>query len=170
MKVKRLCFHLLLIGIATRGSSICIAKSGPHRGPAGRGASHSTGRRGLRGRVRPGRRCRRGGALTANGVYIDEDGQRFKGRDAIQKEYEDLFEDNPGLKLSVEINSVRLINATTAIEEGRAAVTPQPPGDTPPVMTHYTAVHVRQDGKWLMADVRDVSVELPPDHGEVEDT
>lgn len=68
----------------------------------------------------------------------------------------------------LEIDSVRLINSDTAIEEGRAAVVPQPPGETR-VMSQYTAVHVRKDGKWLTANVRDTRVELPPDPGQLED-
>jgi hypothetical protein len=36
-------------------------------------------------------------------------------------------------------------------------------------MSRYTAVHVKQDGRWLMTDVRDTLVELPPDTGQIED-
>jgi hypothetical protein len=72
------------------------------------------------------------------------------------------------LGLRLEIDSIRLINPQTAIEEGRAALTPQPPGAVR-VMSSYTAVHVKQDGKWLMADVRDTRLELPPDPGRLED-
>lgn len=36
-------------------------------------------------------------------------------------------------------------------------------------MSRYVAVHVKQDGRWLMADVRDTLVEVPPDAGELED-
>jgi hypothetical protein len=47
-------------------------------------------------------------------------------------------------------------------------MTPQPAGITR-VMSRYTAVHARQDGKWLMAHVRDTRVEVPPDFGQLED-
>ena len=103
---------------------------------------------------------------TPDGIYIDEDGQRFVGRKAIQAEYELLFENTDELKLRLEIDSIRLINPQTAIEEGRAALTPQPPGAVR-VMSSYTAVHVKQEGKWLMADVRDRRVELPPEPGQL---
>ena len=106
---------------------------------------------------------------TEDGVYINEDGQRFEGRKAIQQEYETLFARDIGeLRMLLEIDSVRLINSDTAIEEGRAAVVPQPPGETR-VMSQYTAVHVRKDGKWLTANLRDTRVELPPDLGQLED-
>jgi uncharacterized protein (TIGR02246 family) len=105
---------------------------------------------------------------TSDGVYINEDGERFPGRKSIQQEYQTLFQSNPDVRLLMEIDSIRLINAETAIEEGRAALGPQPPGEAR-VMSRYTAVHVKQDGKWLMADVRDTREELPPDAGQLED-
>ena len=105
---------------------------------------------------------------TADGIYVNEDGVRFQGRKSIQQEYETLFQSIPDVRLQMEVDSIRLINADTAIEEGRAAISPQPPGAVR-VMSRYTAVHVRQDDRWLMADVRDTRVELPPDPGPLED-
>jgi uncharacterized protein (TIGR02246 family) len=105
---------------------------------------------------------------TSDGVYTNEDGERFAGRKSIQQEYQTLFQSVPDVRLLMEIDSIRLINAETAIEEGRSALAPQPPGE-PRVMSRYTAVHVKQDGKWLMADVRDTRQELPPDAGQLED-
>ena len=106
---------------------------------------------------------------TENGVYTNEAGARFEGRKSIQSEYETLFKTAPkDMKLRVEVDSVRLINTVTAMEEGRAALAPQPPGAVR-VMSRYTALHVKQDGKWLMTDVRDSRVDLPPDMGQLED-
>lgn len=104
-----------------------------------------------------------------DGVYIDEDGQRFKGRKAVQSEYEKLFEIvSEQVQLRIEIDSVRSINPQIAIEEGRVALTPQSPGSVR-VMSRYTAVHVKQNGDWLLADVRDTRVELPPETGQLKD-
>jgi uncharacterized protein (TIGR02246 family) len=109
------------------------------------------------------------GHWAANGVYIDEDGQRFEGRKDIQSEYEQLFENiSEEVQLSIEIDSVRSINPHTVIEEGRVALTPQPPGSVR-VMSQYTAVHVKQAEGWLLADVRDMRVELPPETGQLGD-
>jgi uncharacterized protein (TIGR02246 family) len=106
---------------------------------------------------------------TGDGVYIDEFGVRFEGRKAIQTEYETLFKDAPDeLAIQVEVDSIRLINEKTAIEEGRSAVMPQPPGASR-VMSRYTAVHVNQDGRWLTAELRDTQLEVPPDAGELQD-
>jgi uncharacterized protein (TIGR02246 family) len=106
---------------------------------------------------------------TADGLYINEDGQRFSGRAAIQAEYELLFANSPSeLRMQMEIDSIRVLNPQTAIEEGRAALLPQVPG-RPQVMSRYTAVHVKQGGQWLTAEVRDTRVELPPDAGSLSD-
>ena len=65
------------------------------------------------------------------------------------------------------INSIRMISPQIAIEEERAALVPQPPGENR-LMSRYTAVHINQDGQWLMTDVRDTLMELPPDMGQLE--
>lgn len=106
--------------------------------------------------------------FTGDGVYIDADGQRFVGRESIQKEYETLFAKNSDLRLQLEIDSIDFANEKTAIEEGRLAVMPQPPGANR-VMSHYTAIHSLQDNQWLIAHVRDTRVELPPEPGRLED-
>jgi uncharacterized protein (TIGR02246 family) len=108
------------------------------------------------------------GHFASDGVYVNELSQRFEGRDAIEKEYGTLFENASGLKLNLEIDSIRLVNATTAVEEGRVALTPQSAGEIR-VMSAYTALHTLSDGKWLMSHVRDTRVELPPDPGQLED-
>ncbi len=107
--------------------------------------------------------------FTPDGVYVSETGEKFVGRKEIQAEYQTLFDNSPGeVELQVEIDSVRVINAQTAVEEGRSALTPQPIGETR-VMSRYTALHVKQDGEWLIAELRDTQVELPPDAGRLDD-
>ncbi len=106
---------------------------------------------------------------TPDGVYIDEEGTRFEGRGAIQAEYEQLFKACPtNLRLRLEVDTVQVLNENTALEEGRSAMTPQAPGE-PRIMSRYTVIHVKQDGNWLMANVRDNPIELPPEAGNLED-
>ncbi len=106
---------------------------------------------------------------TPDGVYIDEAGQKFEGRKSIQSEYETIFKNGgDDLAVRVEIDSVRLINDTAAIEEGRAALVPQPTGVNR-VMSRYTALYVKQDGRWLIAELRDSRIDLPPEAGQLED-
>jgi uncharacterized protein (TIGR02246 family) len=94
------------------------------------------------------------GALwTADADYTDENGQTFHGRAAIEKEYAELFKEHPGMTIKVEIQSLRVLNATTALEDGRAAIVAE--GHTIS-QARYTAVHVKENGKWLLSAVRDM--------------
>ncbi len=99
---------------------------------------------------------------TVDGDYVDEIGQRFQGRAAIQQEYETFFADNPGVKIELVIDSIKQLSSDTAIEDGRAAIGPFPSG--PPAFSRYTVVHIKQDGRWLVASSRDTRLETPPDY------
>ena len=86
---------------------------------------------------------------TADGQYTDEDGNVFRGRDAIEKEYARLFAAHSGATIAVSIESLRFQGAETAVEKGIARVTPA--GGSTPTAAHYTLVHVKRAGKWLLA-------------------
>lgn len=104
---------------------------------------------------------------TENGEYIDDTGRSFHGRDAIEKGYASFFADGPEGKLRIMIDSVRSLSDHAAIEDGRAIVDPPPAGV--PGFSKYTAIHVKVDGKWLMASVRDTHVESPSSFKNVAD-
>jgi uncharacterized protein (TIGR02246 family) len=81
-----------------------------------------------------------------------------KGREAIARLYEEHFKTHAGSKMDVEIESIRLLAPTVAIEQGTAAVGGS--ANSAPTASAYTAVHAKQkDGKWRMAMVRES--ELP---------
>lgn len=110
-----------------------------------------------------------GSHFTDDAVLVNENGERFEGREAIVDEYRSLLKSTPDLKLAIQIDSTRVINAHTVIEEGHSAITPQPPG-ADRVISAYTAVHtLTADGKWLMSYVRDSRIDLPPATGSLED-
>ncbi len=96
---------------------------------------------------------------TEDCEYIDETGMVFSGREAIEKGYAELFAGNAGAEIRVMIDSLRLLGDNTAIEEGRTIVEPVPPGS--PGISKYTAIHIKVDGQWLMASVRDAWIEAP---------
>jgi len=104
---------------------------------------------------------------TADAEYVDEDGHRYEGRDTIKKEYAEFFAANPHAKIRSETDSVRLVNGTTAIEDGRAMLEPPPAGA--PGTSRYTAVYVQQDGKWLLSSVHDMRVERPSNYHQLDD-
>jgi uncharacterized protein (TIGR02246 family) len=96
---------------------------------------------------------------TKDGDYVDELGQRYEGRDAIEKEYASFFAAHPGAKVTLVVDALRLVNDTTAIEDGRTTVeTGDAAGSG---YGKYTAMHVKVDGKWLMSSVRDTRLGDP---------
>src|SRR5262249_35026580 len=47
---------------------------------------------------------------TPEGDYIDQEGQRLKGRKAIEEAMRGFFAENKGAKLRINIDSVRVVN------------------------------------------------------------
>lgn len=94
---------------------------------------------------------------TEDGEYVDESGTTYTGRGEIEKVYADFFAENPGQQIKVIVDSLRQLSDCAAIEDGRAMLEPAPPGT--PAIGKYLAVHVKVDGKWLMASVRDSRIE-----------
>jgi uncharacterized protein (TIGR02246 family) len=107
------------------------------------------------------------GLWTVDAVYVDEDGQRYQGRDTIKKEYAGFFAANPRSKIRSIVDAVNLVNDTTAIEDGRAVIEPPPEGA--PATSRYTAIYVLQEGKWLLASVHDMRVQTPSNYHRLDD-
>jgi uncharacterized protein (TIGR02246 family) len=84
---------------------------------------------------------------------IDEDGLTTRGRDAIEGEFAKVFKEHPKAEMKVDVESVRVLSSILAIEEGTAIS--RESADEPESATEYVAIHVKTDGKWLLACVRD---------------
>jgi uncharacterized protein (TIGR02246 family) len=97
------------------------------------------------------------GFWMPDGEFAGADGVTVKGRDALEKAYTDFFKENPGAKLQIEIQSLRLVGRATALEEGLLRLTR--PGQEEPEVTHYNAIHVREGDRWLTAQVREVDAD-----------
>lgn len=91
-------------------------------------------------------------------LYVNEDGERFQGREAIEKEHEAFFGVNKEVTLKLDIESIRVITDNTAIEEGIAILGPQPVG-APRIASRYVATHVKKGDKWLIAEMRDSRID-----------
>jgi len=104
-----------------------------------------------------------GAEWSADAAYIDEDGQVFHGRDAIEKQYAQLFKDHPGATVTLFIDSFRFFGPDTAVERGIAKVKTK---DGKSTAARYNVVHARRDGKWIMVAGHDVPYvsELDDDH------
>jgi uncharacterized protein (TIGR02246 family) len=87
-------------------------------------------------------------------LVVDEQGERTEGRAAIQTRLAAGFADSPGSTIAIAVDSLRFFGPDTALEEGRATITPAGSEGVPEI-TRFTALYVKQDGRWLQAAVRD---------------
>lgn len=91
--------------------------------------------------------------FAVNAEYVDELGNVFQGRKAIEDSMIEFFAENPGCKLEMNVDSIRFISPGIAIEDGTTTITRTAGEST--IESLYTTVHVKTDGKWLIASVRD---------------
>jgi uncharacterized protein (TIGR02246 family) len=99
---------------------------------------------------------------TETAIIVDEEGTRTEGRAAILDLYAASFEDNPGSKIAIQVDNVRFLGPETALEQGRATITPAP-GAGAPEITRYTAIYIKQGGNWLQSAVKDeVAADVTP--------
>jgi uncharacterized protein (TIGR02246 family) len=90
----------------------------------------------------------------ANAEWVSPSGERFQGREAIEREMETMFAEAKGLKIEVLDPSVRLVSPEVALEEGTVRVTrPNEPSST----STYVAVHAKKNGQWKLESVRETS-------------
>jgi uncharacterized protein (TIGR02246 family) len=99
---------------------------------------------------------------AADGDYTDQKGRHLKGREAIEKAFKELFAEHKGLKLRINMQSVRFMTPDVAVEDGTTEVFP--PDGAPPSRARYTIVHVKKEGQWLVGSVRDAIFVPPTNH------
>ncbi len=92
--------------------------------------------------------------FTPDAEIVDATGDAIQGRGAIQEVFSAVFQENPKATTSIQIKSVRFLNPSLAVEDGTANVS-LAPGEAPEP-NDYKVVHVKQDGKWLMASAQDL--------------
>jgi uncharacterized protein (TIGR02246 family) len=80
------------------------------------------------------------------GALVDDEGHEYKGRDAIERVYKQIFAQRKGAKLHMTVTSARLVTPDVGIEEGITEVTAD---HGPPTTGRFTAVPVKKDGEWL---------------------
>jgi uncharacterized protein (TIGR02246 family) len=100
---------------------------------------------------------------TEDGEYTDVAGRHLKGRAEIEKAFADLFAANKGLKARIESESLRFLTPDTALEEGVCDVFPA--SGAPPSRARFTNIHVKKDGRWLLASVKDSAYTPPSNYG-----
>ncbi len=98
--------------------------------------------------------------FTPDALIVDKEEDTSQGRAAIEQTFADLFAAAPQKRLEVFIGSIRFIGPDMAVEVGTTKEIPGP-GEAPDY-DRYTVLHVKRDGKWLMALARDAEGEAPP--------
>lgn len=96
---------------------------------------------------------------SESGEWISPSGQRFQGRQAIEKELGALFAANQGVRVGGAQPSIRMVSKEVAVEEGTARVVR--PGE-PPSDSTYLAIHVKKDGHWKLDSVHETDVPQTP--------
>jgi uncharacterized protein (TIGR02246 family) len=96
---------------------------------------------------------------TPGGAYVNkETGERTAGREALAADFTKVFTASPEIFLSGGADEVRVIGGDTAIVDGVTTVV-QP--DAEPSISAYTAIFVKQEGKWLLDTVHESDLPSP---------
>lgn len=100
-----------------------------------------------------------GQLFTRNAEFYDEFGELTVGRDAIVDMFQEVFDTTPdALVDEINIERVRFITDSVAMEEGVVATTTYPGG--PREISRYIALHVKEkDGEWRINTLKDFTRE-----------
>ena len=88
----------------------------------------------------------------------------FSGRANLESSFAEFFSNNPDAKAEVHPASLRFLSRDTAMGEGNVAVRRGP--TQPAKAANYSALFVRDDGQWRLAQLREIS---PSDNATVDD-
>jgi uncharacterized protein (TIGR02246 family) len=126
--------------------------------------------------------------FTEDAEIIQENGQVIQGREAIAALFASTFEANPGERIEIDDQSIRLLGPDVAKEDGRARLIPPsaPAERTTAIATttgsskpsvartgvlhvsRYTVLYVRQNGRWLQSSVRELADNQTRPHDRLE--
>ena len=61
-------------------------------------------------------------AFTEDAEVVEAEGDRYQGRDLIQQRFAETFAASPGVKIAIEIGSIRFLSPDVAKEEGHTII------------------------------------------------
>lgn len=93
-----------------------------------------------------------GALFTEEAEYVELGGDRIQGRTAIAKAYSEFFGDRKQVKAETKTDSIRFLGRDAAVEEGTFTVKAK---DSPTHASRFSALYVRQEGKWLIAMLKE---------------
>lgn len=91
-----------------------------------------------------------GNTWTTGGEFTTSSGQTIRGRDALVQAFTTFFSRTPEVKAEVRPTSLRFLASEAAVGEGKVVV--QRGVVDPPAEANYSALFVREGGKWLLAE------------------
>jgi uncharacterized protein (TIGR02246 family) len=143
--------------------------SGQNGGQAGSKADRSADEAAIRANVASFVRAYNAGdakavaaLFTPDAVIVDKEGNTSEGGAVIEQTFKGLFAAAPQKRLEAFIESIRFLGPDLAVEVGSTKET-LAPGEAPEY-DRYTVLHVKRDGKWLMALARDEEGPAPTGH------
>ena len=87
------------------------------------------------------------------GENVDLDsGETTAGREAVREVFAALFEQDAGATIDIDIGSIRPLREDVAVIDGVSQISFT---DAPPASSRFSAVVVRQDGRWVLDTVRE---------------
>lgn len=88
-------------------------------------------------------------------------GERVTGREAIARQFDELFEASPELRLKIDVDSIDFVSPNVAVERGVATFLSS---QAEPAEVHYSAVYIRRQDQWLLDRVTDDPRSNTPSH------
>ena len=97
---------------------------------------------------------------TENATHIDrQSGERTEGREAISKDIQTVFNEQPNTRLSGQVDSVRMITVDVAKVDGQTIVgVPY----QPETESTFSAILIHQDGRWMIDSMEEMTLPQPP--------
>jgi len=92
---------------------------------------------------------------TADGEYENDSDVSVRGRADLESSFAEFFSHNPDAKAEVHPASLRFLSGDAAIAEGTVAVRRGP--TQPTKAANYSALFVRDNGQWRLAQLREIS-------------
>ena len=87
---------------------------------------------------------------TNDAEYVDEGGNVVSGRDDIEKLLAEEFTTDPGAKLRIDVERIRLLSADVLVEKGTATITAR---DRRQGTSRYIAVYTKRAGNWKISQL-----------------
>src|SRR5262249_30412780 len=104
--------------------------------------------------------------FTDDAEAIEAEGDRYRGRELIERRFAETFAASPGVKIAIEVGSIRFLSPDVAKEEGQTVITPAKEARQ---VRPYTALFVKRDGQWLISSVREEADPLLSPHDRLRD-